>query len=410
MSYRSSTPATRAGHAGTLALCCLFSCSILAQAVRPDGSSSSEERLRRLLQQTPATPAVSPESRAKLLHDGEAALSRGEIEQAAAAFEQAGFVKHAADAELGLIRAYMQWGQYRRALAFAAHTAGAHPEVGAGAGLYAWLLHLGGQSQVAVRLLQRARDRLPGDPLLDATQLLMTSTHPITPAALLQPPARFAPYHAPSVELPAVARAIASGVLIDDGHAVLSSRFSVDEGVPLWVRDGLGRVREATRDHTRNVHDAVVLRLSTPLEAPRVATALRDPHPGSPAMAIEFVSGSAATQPERAHHASQDVTTQPAWPILRIGFLGSPRASLGHYRLGVALPPGPRGGPVFDAAGRLIGIAVASADGDTLLAPSALRASVPGLLADHEPTPPRIALDELYERALRQTVQIITVR
>lgn len=71
------------------------------------------------------------------------------------------------------------------------------------------------------------------------------------------------------------------------------------------------------------------------------------------------------------------------------------------------MPSGPRGGPVFDAAGRLIGIAMASEQGDALLAASSLRGSVPNLPADERTTAARIALDELYERALRQTVQVL---
>jgi len=42
-------------------------------------------------------------------------------------FESAGQVKHAADAELGLVRTYMQAGEYRRALACASRSGKACP-------------------------------------------------------------------------------------------------------------------------------------------------------------------------------------------------------------------------------------------------------------------------------------------
>src|SRR5262245_50357527 len=96
----------------------------------------------------PAAPA-----RAEMLARGEEALQRGEVDLAGDLFTQAGFIKHAADAEIGLVRAYMQAGEYRRALNFAAHTAGAHPDP-AGKAIYAQLLDAGGQDAIAARLVK----------------------------------------------------------------------------------------------------------------------------------------------------------------------------------------------------------------------------------------------------------------
>ena len=78
--------------------------------------------------------------RAALLDAAEAALARGDTEAALAGFERAAGMLHAPDTEMGLVRSQMQAGQYRRALAFAAHTAGAHLEAPAASALYAWLL------------------------------------------------------------------------------------------------------------------------------------------------------------------------------------------------------------------------------------------------------------------------------
>ena len=57
---------------------------------------------------------------------------------------------HAPDTEAAQVRAHMQAGDYRRALAFGAHAASAHRrDWPAGTALYAWLLQAGGQAAAA---------------------------------------------------------------------------------------------------------------------------------------------------------------------------------------------------------------------------------------------------------------------
>src|SRR6516225_1593164 len=105
------------------------------------------------------------DARAKLLARAEGELARGEVTAATDTFERAAMMLHAPDTEMGLVRAYMQAGQYRRALAFCAHVAGAHLESGPAGGLYAWLLRAGGQGKVADRVLRETIERLPQDPV-----------------------------------------------------------------------------------------------------------------------------------------------------------------------------------------------------------------------------------------------------
>lgn len=367
--------------------------------VPPLAPGTSDERLRRMLQRAPDAPAVSPQAREQLLADGEAALLRGDVERAAALFEQAGFVKHAADAELGLIRTYMQSGQYRRALTFAAHTAGAHPDVAAGSGLYAWLLHLGGQSQVAARILDRARGRLPDDALLEATGALLKAAQPLPHGLLLDAPARYVPYSPDSSALPASVRAVGSGVVVDDGRAVLTQALPIAPGRSVWVRDGLGRVRTAVLERSADAAGLALLRLDAALDPGATLAAPRDPFPGSPIVAIEFVSAAGAQDP------------QPRWPVLRLGFLGQPAPQHGRYGLGMSMPAGPRGGPVYDMSGQLIGVATSAGEhADELLAPSLLSGNFPAVIA-RAPVPQQrlqsAGLDELYERGLRGAVQIL---
>ena len=78
---------------------------------------------------------------------------------------------HAADAELGLIRAAMQDGQYRRALAFCAHTAGEHTDDADGGALYAWLLRIGGQERARrAQVLADTRAHAPDDAVAAAVE------------------------------------------------------------------------------------------------------------------------------------------------------------------------------------------------------------------------------------------------
>jgi len=62
----------------------------------------------------------------QFVQEGEAKLAAGDASGAQQAFEAATQIVHAADVELGLVRSYMQAGDYRRALSFSAHAAGAH--------------------------------------------------------------------------------------------------------------------------------------------------------------------------------------------------------------------------------------------------------------------------------------------
>jgi hypothetical protein len=136
-----------------------------------------------------------------------------------------------------------------------------------------------------------------------------------------------------------------------------------------------------------------VLRLQTPLPvAERLTCALRAPFAGSPGCLVEYAN---------------DDTATPSWPLLRQGFFGRLLAAPGERLLGIDAPPGPRGGPVFDAQGRLAGIARPGPDGrDRLHAIDDLPVimAATGAVA---PIEPRTPIDTVYESALRATLQLI---
>lgn len=301
---------------------------------------------------TAACAAAEP-GRDELLAAGEKALAHGEAQQAALLFQRAGTIRHAADAEIGLTRAYMQAGEYRRALAFAAHTAGAHRDSDAGKALYAQLLDLGGRGEIAARVLK-------------------------------EKPAQFAPYSPESSALPKDARVVSSAILLDGGRTALSRASSLNE--LLWVRNARGALVSARVLRRLDDADLALLELERPLDGAAAVAAPRDAFPGSAAFALEYP-------------ASEDAA--PAWPVLRAGFVG-------RRDLGIALPPGPRGGPVFDDSGRVVGLALADSAGRDRLVPVSLLRKHFGTPAA-EAASQKITIDEIYERALAVTVQLIAV-
>jgi hypothetical protein len=290
----------------------------------------------------------------------------------------------------------MQLGEYRRALAFAAHAAGAHPDMVAGAGLYAWLLHIGGQPAIARRTLDDARRVNPDDPALAATALRLDRSASAPARLLLEGATRQAPYAA--MALPAATRTVASGVLHADGLHALVPAGAVAIAASLWLRDAMGRTAVARVSRTWPEIGLAEVALDTPLREPDAGLvfAPRDAFPGSPEMAVEFP-------------VAPDLSVEPAWPLLHTGFVGAWRAGP-RYVLGANLTAtGMHGGPVFDRGGRLIGLALRGADGAaTLLASSALNDLWPeAATADAAVPAPLLSPDMVYERAMACVVQVL---
>jgi len=345
-------------------------------------------------------PGSSPEEIAErrlLLDEGEARLAAGDAEGARRAFDQAARVAHAADIELSLVRAYMQAGEYRNALAFCAHAAGAHPDLPAGTALYAWLLFAGGQGRVAATILAEAALRAPDDAALIQARASLSGPWPIASGVLVEGPWRAAPY-AWGAEVPDAGRVVGSGVLVDGGRAALLPSSLLDQAQRVWVRNGLGQTAEATIEQRLDGVPLTLVRLGQPLTPPSgLQRAARDPFGGSPAYTLEYA-------PEPGGLA--------AWPLLRQGFFGSVRRDGGLRPLGIDAPPGPRGGPVLDVNGRLAGVAIVDAEGrDRLLPLTALAPELSALTgAAADASNVRTPLDEIYERGLLLSLQVIVLR
>lgn len=289
--------------------------------------------------------------------------------------------QHAGTAEWAQLQQQLQAGEYRRALTLASHIAGGHPEVAAGGALYAWLLHAGGQARFAQRVLAEGLARRPGDALLERVREQLQSPWPRADASMRA--AGLAPA-ASGVPVDTDTRVAGSALLSADGGSAFAPAALL-QGRSAWgVRDGLGRTVRA--EWLREVAAGCVeLRLHPALPPPPVFEAApRPPFAGSPAVTVEYTPADDAAA---------------AWPWLREGFLG--RAG----RLGLGLPPGPRGGPVLGLGGQVLGIALAAPDGEDRLLPAAdflqpAAAPIPAA---------RLPQDALYEGALRLALQLLVV-
>jgi tetratricopeptide (TPR) repeat protein len=344
-----------------------------------------------------ATAAAEPQSPdiAPVLAEGEQLLAAGDGAGAEAAFDRAAAVAHEPAIEISLMRAYMQRGDYRRALAFGAHAAGAHGEEPAASALYAWLLASGGQQQVAHRLIDSALAANREDMILRTAAERLAERMPTAGAPLLVPPARFAPYSSGAAAAGSVA---ATATLSADGSRALAPGTAVPENSAIWLRNGLGEAVAARVERRFAVEgiELALLVLEEPLPAPAGQTAAaRAPFAGSVGYAVEYA----------AHEGGE-----AAWPWLELGFFGPSVGADALPALGIDLRPGPRGGPAFDDAGRIVGVATRAADGSDRLVPVAtLPEDVRPLLGAPSfgaPTP-RTALDLTYERALLVALQLI---
>jgi len=337
--------------------------------------------------------AAEMAQRARLLEQGEAHLAAGNVDAALTAFDAAAMLLHAADTELALVRTYMQAGEYRRALAFGAHAAGAHRELPGATAVYAWLLHLGGQGVVARYRLDEALAEAPDGAVLRQAREALARPWPRPEGVLMRWPLRLAPRAQP---LPASAMGVGSAVLAMDGRSALAPAGAVDAATRLWLRNGMGQTSAAHVVERLEALGLVRLELDTPMPpATGLSLALRAPHAGSPGSLVEF-------------GASDDAA--PAWPQLRQGFFARAVAPPAVSRaLGIAAPTGPRGGPVFDAAGRFAGVAMPGADGIDRLVPASAVAAALGFEVPVGPaaTAAALPLDAVYELALRNTLQLI---
>lgn len=138
----------------------------------------------------------------------------------------------------------------------------------------------------------------------------------------------------------------------------------------------------------------VLLQLNDALSAPQKVTAVpAAPFAGSASYWVAFSASDNAL---------------PAWPVLRQGFFARYTDPQVPRLLGIDTPPGPWGGPVFDSAGRVAGLAISGEGGLDVIVPVSRFAQM--FSAPSIATATLMSMDSIYELALRTTVQVIAER
>ena len=336
-------------------------------------------------------PGVAPAvmaARSTLMAQGAASLAGGNADAAANAFDRAVAMVHAPDAELGLVRSYLQAGHYRQALSYAAHTAGAHRDEPEGVALYVWLLHVGDQQAAAERILDEALARAPADVVLTQLRRRMTTGAGgvLAPVGVL-----------PGPDASAVMKG--SGVLLADGRRALAPSSAVAGARTLWVRNGLGQARRAVVESVFGREGLALLKLDGSLAPPDgYGGAGGKSFPGSLAYYAGYaMNGGAETQ----------------WPALQHGFIGMPVKGSQAMSLRMEPGKGSHGGPVFNAEGALAGIALRGPSGEQVLLPVGQIGQMLGesaLPVAAATGGPRMPIEHVYENAMRVSLQVLATR
>ena len=331
-----------------------------------------------------APPAASLEAANKALESGDAVSAVTIYE----ALTQQG---ESLEAELGLVKAALQAGEFRKAMSWATLVAGEHKD-----------------SAEAVRLLAYMQDRIGRSE--HATTLLKESAATSGSLSPAPPRVHFEPF-------PAEGRHILStgnGLIVDNGTRVLTYSGVIPEAAgALYVRNGLGKVRRAEREPGAT-RDIVKLRLA---ESFAPATAFpREQFIAPEGTRFCFALGYGPLTDPRS-----------IYPAVAPGIVFRADAGVANLmQVTSAIGAGNAGSPIFDARGRFMGVAVGN--GDIVIGGKNLRRQVgqgtfairitePPLAAAKAapPTPagkqpPMPAIEELYERLLPSLVQIVAVQ
>lgn len=315
-------------------------------------------------------------------------LSEGRTEQARNALEKASGNFHAMEIELGLIQTLMQAGEYRHALSAAAHTQAEHPDEIDSTLFYAWLMAIGGQTNPAIQLIEATIARYPDDAAL-TLMLTQIKSRQLNAAEIKTSDAiQLKPFTSKGNEITHPRKQLTSGILINDGKYVITSLAAIEQSKILQVRNGLGREVSARVEQNFPIAKLAVLKLEKPIKTPKkVILVEKTPFPGSPI----YIVGSTPTNSDEAD-----------WPQLKVDILGTPSSATPGYPLHVQNTAA--GSGIFNQQGYLIGI-VDSDNNKIMLPLDALTAYKK--LSKAPSASGKLAMDEIYENALSNVVQIL---
>jgi tetratricopeptide (TPR) repeat protein len=388
-------------------------------------------------------------------------LTQGNPAAAADLFERAAEHGEYAEAEVGEVRARLWAGQFRHAVAISSVVAGEHPESAEAQALLGYIEDRTGYTAQALQRLRNERQTRPQEaaPVAAEAEVLVdrhspreaielidqwVAEHGVQPdlcrlrgrAVLVQnfeadpPPRSSNPCEAPVAQPSATAGesrwseattsrfpatlgsllTAGNGFITDEGRRVITLRRLIDSpSVSIWVRNARGELRRA-RLERQDEHTSPIATLS--LSAPFAADqSLR--HDGSAprnAHGLCFALGFPAA-----------MSTDAMLPVVTPCFAFDLHAADGTLNINIPLSAGERGSPVFDAEGRLVGLADPAAgsnpvgDARPIGKPKALTTVIRTTTGEDSPqrtaasqSQATIAMPELYERLAPAIVQVVT--
>ena len=368
-----------------------------------------------------AAPPVSLEAARRALAEGDAA-------RAATLYETLAQQGESLEAEIGLVRASLQAGEFRKAMSFANLTAGEHPDSVEAAALLAYLNDRVGRTEQALEALKRLEASHPDEQsaLAAHADILIDRLAPAQALSLIQ---TWRDRH-PGAQAPELVRLFAraqaaargnvaagNGVIIDDGKSVLTyaGLLKSVSGREVLIRNSLGQVRRARADARGAANDLVRLRL-------------KNPFPSSQSVPLSQVAAPEGVRFCFALGFSVPGSVEAAYPAIAPGLVFRANAGAGGLmQITSALGAGHDGAPIFDPRGRLIGLALGAGDHqiagqdlhtrfgkgsfalrvDETLTGVARQAST--TRAPAGPQPPMPAVEELFERLAPAVVQIVAL-
>jgi hypothetical protein len=372
-----------------------------------------------------AVKASSAASQAPSLEAARRALDAGDGATAVSMYEALTQQGESLEAEIGLVRAALLAGEFRKALSWATLTAGEHKDSAEAVALLAYLHDRVGHTEQAFASLKTLRDSHPSSAIAVAAQaeILKDRLAADQAATLLKTWRAKNPSASPQRAWPRPAfdrfpfavehiAAAGNGLIVDGGTRVLTYAAALPKAATFYVRNGLGKVRRAERTPNDQTGELVRLKLT---EAYPSAWAFPEDEIVAPE-GVRFCFAFGYATPR---------DTGGAYPAVSPGLVFRADAGVGGLmQITSPLGAGHSGSPVFDPRGRLIGVAVGAGniviDGESLRARLGdgnfavrVRERVTTLqqpVAAKGPVGPMPSVEELYERVLPKVVQIVAVR
>jgi hypothetical protein len=363
-----------------------------------------------LLASQVAAQSSSPAS----LETARQALASGDAAQAQALYETLTQQGESLEAEIGLVRASAQAGQFRKALALAALTAGEHKDSSEALALLAYLRDRAGYTEQALTELKALRAERPQDPVAAAALATVLIDRGAKVGSTEEAASRNWPR--PSFETIPIenGRALAggNGVIVDGGSHVLTySGVLPQRATRFYVRNGLGKVRRAVREPGDERRSLVRLKIT-------------EPYPAEWALPKDQIAAPDGTRFCFAFGYSRSGDPVGDYPAISPGLVFRVDTGKGGLmQITSVLGPGHIGSPVFDPRGRLVGLSVGTGEitinGQNLrptlgsgqfavrTVPPESPANTPSRRSG--PMPPMPPIEELYERLAPSIVQIDSV-